>query len=195
MQSIERRFNFAEVRAEGTASKPALVGYAAVFNTLSKRIPTSRGKWFYETVAPSAFTRCLRSGKTVIANYMHDMSKPLATTPDSLQLVVDSRGLRVHAQLNPDVSWARDVYNATKSGEIRSMSFAFNMPESGDGEMWDDFEDEETGERCAKRTLLDCEDLSDVAFCTTGTAAYDAAFCDARSLFPNGTSANVEVRR
>jgi phage head maturation protease len=87
-----------------------------------------------------------------------------------------------------------DAYHATKSGEIRSMSFAFNMPEDGSGELWDDYEDEETGERCAKRTLLDCEDLSDVAFCTTGTGAYDSAFCDARSLFPNGTSPNVEVR-
>jgi HK97 family phage prohead protease len=196
----ERRLsNVVEVRAEGSAANPKLVGYAAVFNKTSKKIRTTGGSGFYERCAPNCFARALTKGNTV-ALIQHDVQKPLATMrAGTLRCVQDSRGLRVDCDLNPAVSYAMDAWHNAQSGNLRSMSFAFSLRDNG-GDVWsdepwdDDDEDYSKEGRCAFRTVRDIDNLQDVSFLTTGTAAYDDAFCDARTLFPEGTPANVEQR-
>lgn len=184
----ERRFTLS-VRAEGSADNPSLVGYASVFNSRSKKIPTRAGGFFYEKVSPGAFKRAIAKGNT-IANLHHDMTKPLGTQrAGTLQLSEDSRGLLVRCAINPEVSFARDAWHMAQSRSLSSMSFAF-LPEE---DTWEDYEDED-GERCQLRTLRSIDPLMDVAFLTEGQGAYDAACCDARQLFPDGTPDNIEVR-
>ncbi|HUE57099.1 MAG TPA: HK97 family phage prohead protease [Candidatus Udaeobacter sp.] len=190
---LERRFNVS-VRATGSEhDKPALVGYAAVWNSRSKKIYTRAGNFFYERISPLAFTRALKKGNTV-ANLYHDMTKPLATVKaGTLRLWEDGHGLAVHAEINPAVSYAMDAWHNAQSRNLSSMSFAFSTPEDGSGEAWDDDEDDD-GHRCQYRIIKDVENLQDVAFLTQGTGAYDAPVCDARSLFPDGTPELVETR-
>jgi HK97 family phage prohead protease len=193
---IERRFSRAEVRAEGTDSHPVLTGYAAIFNSTSKPIRTSNGSKFYERCAPGCFTRSLKKGNTV-ALIQHDITKPLATmSAGTLRCTQDSKGLRVTAELNPNVGYAKDLYENVRSGNCSAMSFMF-AANSERSSIWseDKFEDDsDDDERCMYRTLTDLDDLGDVSFCTSGTGAYDAAYCDARSTFPNGTPSIIERR-
>jgi HK97 family phage prohead protease len=187
---IERRFYQSEVRAMQTAEGPCLEGYAAKFGTRSKPIPT-RGGSFVETIKRGAFDRALRKSDTV-ATCEHDSAKPLNRCSAGLSLRCDEVGLRVHCPINPSVSYAADLYQNVKSGVIRSMSFAFVMPEDGSGQLWNDEEDEE-GRKYALRTLTDIDDLQDVAFVLD--PAYDDTECDARSLqFPEGVPCIVETR-
>lgn len=131
----ERRFTLS-VRAEGSEHHPVLVGRAAVFNSRSKPIYTRAGSHFYERLAQGCFTRALQKGNT-IANLHHDMTKPLGTVKaGTLQLTQDSQGLAVRCEINPEVSYARDAWHNAQSRNLSSMSFAFRVPESGDGEMW-----------------------------------------------------------
>lgn len=64
--------------------------------------------------------------------YNHDLSKvPLARTPKTMQLVCDSAGLRMVAEL-PDTPEAKSVHTAVKRGDLSGMSFAFKVPKGGD---------------------------------------------------------------
>lgn len=63
--------------------------------------------------------------------YNHDLSKvPLARTPKTMQLSVDSAGLRMVAKL-PDTEEGRSVYTAVRRGDLTGMSFAFVVAEGG----------------------------------------------------------------
>lgn len=198
----ERRLaHSVEVRAEGTATNPKLVGYAARFNSTSKAIRTTGGSKFFERVKFGAFSRALKKGNTT-ALIQHDVQKPLATMrAGTLRCVEDYKGLRIDCDINPAVGYAADLYQNVKSGNVNSMSFAFGMRSDGTGDIWDDecpWDDDDTDYsdegRCAFRTVTDIDDLQDVSFCTTGSGAYDAAFCDARTLFPEGTPSSIEKR-
>jgi HK97 family phage prohead protease len=191
----ERRFSMS-VRAEGSEHKPVLVGRCAVFNSRSKPIYTRAGSYFYERLAPNCFTRALRKDNT-IACLFHDARLCLGTVrAGTLQLAQDEKGLSVRCEINPEVSYARDAWHNAQSRSLSAMSFSFNVPSDGSGEEWgleDDSEDEdERGIR--SRRITDIEDLSDVAFLTQGTGAYDEASCDARMLWPDGTPSHVEAR-
>jgi HK97 family phage prohead protease len=204
---IERRIAVS-VRAEGTSDKPVLCGYAAVFNSLSKPIYTKSGNYFYERIAKGAFEKSIRQSRTV-ANLFHDMQKPLGTQKSgTLHLNEDSRGLYVRCEINPNVSYAMDAWHnagATGGARLSSMSFAFKLADdeskNSRGDMWDELSDDDMDEldenwRASRRTILDVDELVDVAFLTEGTGAYDEANCyaDMRIAFPEGTPASVEHR-
>jgi len=100
-----------------------LSGYAAVFNSASRPLPSARGD-FVETIAPGAFNRSLRESP-VWAYYGHDDSWPLARTPDSLKLREDDIGLAFEMEL-PDTTYGRDVRELLSAGVLDgSMSFGF----------------------------------------------------------------------
>lgn len=208
---IERRIAVS-VRASGTEKRPVLEGHAAVFNSLSRKIYTRSGSYFYEKVSPGAFKRAISQGKTV-ANLHHDMQRALASQrAGTLHLEEDGRGLFVRCEINPEVSYARDAWHAAgggtgKPGTLSSMSFCFvcggddDTKNSKRGDMWDELTDDDMNEleenyRAPKRTLLDVDSLSDVAFLTEGQGAYDAADCysDLRIAFPEGVPQYVETR-
>jgi HK97 family phage prohead protease len=205
--NIERRLSIS-VRAEGTERAPVLIGHAAVFNSLSKRIYTKAGSYFHERIAPGAFRNSIAKGATV-ANIGHDMQRPLATQrAGTLHLSEDSRGLAVRCEINPNVTYAADAWHNARSQNLSTMSFAFSLGADADQrgrDVWEELDDndldeldieDEGGYRAARRTILDVDTLQDVAFLTEGTGAYDEADCyaDLRMSFPAGVPAGVEAR-
>jgi HK97 family phage prohead protease len=109
-----------EVRAEGDGM--TFTGYASVFNSPSEDLGG-----FVEYVAPGAFKRSLQSRNEVKLLWNHDAGEPLASLRGgTMQLIEDSRGLKVTAQL-PQTSRGRDVAELLRTKVIDSMSFGFNV--------------------------------------------------------------------
>lgn len=80
---------------------------------------------FLEVITPTAFTKTLTDGADVKALYAHDSAKVLGRTKNgTLRLVPDADGLVCECDL-PDTSYARDVYELIKRGDVTTMSFGF----------------------------------------------------------------------
>lgn len=108
-----------EVRTN-EANEYLLEGYINKFNTRSQFMG------FYEEVDKHAFDRTLADGHTIMALYNHDPDKVLGSTKSgSLSLSVDEVGLRFSLKVNPNVSYANDVYELVKTGDIDGCSFGF----------------------------------------------------------------------
>jgi HK97 family phage prohead protease len=109
-----------EVRAEGDGM--SFTGYASVFNSPSEDLGG-----FIEYVAPGAFKRSLQSRNEVKLLWNHDSGEPLASLRGgTMQLIEDSRGLKVTAQL-PNTTRGRDVAELLRTNVINTMSFGFNV--------------------------------------------------------------------
>lgn len=140
----------AELRTEGEGKARKMVGYAAVFNSLSEKLP------FRERIMPGAFAACM--GKDTRALINHDANLVLGRTKSgTCQMKEDDRGLRVEIT-PPDTSYARDLATCMERGDIDQMSFAFSVAD--DGEEWT----EENGELV--RQLNKIERLFDVSIVT-----------------------------
>lgn len=96
-------------------------GYAAVFDARSEDLGG-----FRETIAPGAFTKTLKERRSTKMFLNHDWDVVLASTPRTMRLSEDERGLFVDADL-PDNEWGRPVRDAVQRGDISSMSFGFNV--------------------------------------------------------------------
>jgi hypothetical protein len=97
-----------------------LEGHAAVFNTFA-----DIGGWFREQIAPGAFDRAIREGHDVRALINHDPNLILGrTSSKTLQLSVDDIGLKIRLEL-PNTSYAKDLEESVKRGDISQMSFGF----------------------------------------------------------------------
>jgi len=121
---IEHRiFPSAELRIQlrGTAP-PKIVGYAAVFNSLS--VPL----WgFREKIAPGAFTKSLASNPDVRALFNHDPNLILGRTKSrTLSLAEDERGLKIDIE-PPNSPTGENVLEAIRRGDVDQMSFAFRV--------------------------------------------------------------------
>lgn len=134
----ERRAHEAELRLlmpeEGVRTTTTVVGYAAVFNSLSNTLG-SGARRFRERIMPGAFRSALDAvaqGQNVFAFYSHGITAagpnsamPLASTRDgSLRMVEDPQGLRFELDI-PDTSDGRDLAALTKRGTVRGASFAW----------------------------------------------------------------------
>lgn len=116
----------AELRAEDVDGRPQIRGYAAVFNSLSEDLGG-----FREVIRPGAFARGLAKAD-VRALINHDRNLVLGrNTAGTLRMLEDSRGLRVEVD-PPDTSYARDLMESMKRGDISGMSFRFYVDEDGD---------------------------------------------------------------
>ena len=105
-----------ELRMDG--DNPVVVGYGAVFNSMSNDLGG-----FREYIGSEAFEGRLEDDVRFLIN--HD-GMPLArTTNGTLRLSVDERGLKYEAKLNPNVSTSRDLMELLKDGTINQSSFAF----------------------------------------------------------------------
>lgn len=138
-----------EVRAEGDA--PLIRGHAAIFNVRSEDLGG-----FREQIMPGAFKRTIKNGD-IRALYNHDPSFVLGRTKaDTLRLAEDERGLAVEIA-PPDTTWARDLLETMRRGDVDQMSFGFRVVK-------DKWEDEDDGTRL--RTLLEVQafDVSVVTF-------------------------------
>src|SRR5699024_5623556 len=100
-------------------------GYALRFNTLSNDLGG-----FVETISPQALKDADLSDVRCLID--HDSSKVLGrTTSDTLELNVDEEGLYFRTQL-PNTTYAKDLYENIRLGNINQCSFGFILDEDGD---------------------------------------------------------------
>lgn len=149
--------------------QPVIEGYINKFNERSQKLRSGRDE-FYEYVDPKAFDKSLNGERNIYALYNHDSSKILGSTRSgSLSLEADNIGLRFSLQPNTKVSYANDVLELIRSGDLSGASFGFSVNE----DEWKD----ENGE--FKRTLKDVT-LYEVTL--TGFPAYESSEVHSRSF-------------
>jgi len=134
------------VRAEGEPTK--IVGYAAVFNSLSEDLGG-----FREKIEPLAFKKALKKSDTRML-WNHDSNYVLGRkSSGTLKLKEDDNGLRIE-NTPPDTQWAKDLMVSIDRGDINQMSFGFRIEE----DKWEEKEGKET-----IRTLVSIAELPDVS--------------------------------
>ena len=107
-----------EVRAS-EGSPPVIEGYAAVFGELSLDL----GGW-RERIAPGAFARSVQDND-VRALWDHNSQYVLGRNrAGTLALEEDERGLGVEIR-PPGTSWANDLMESMRRGDVNQMSFGF----------------------------------------------------------------------
>lgn len=163
MISKDREYrSFVELRAAGEDDKATVEGYAAVFDTPTVMYSVD-GIDYKEEIATGAFNSTEMSD--VVMNYNH-AGKPVARTKNgTLTLSVDSRGLKVSADLS-GTEEGRRLYEEIKGGYI---DIAFKVSEDAYNS------DTHT------RRITGIKRLFDVA--AVDRPAYDATEISARSYF------------
>jgi HK97 family phage prohead protease len=120
-ENIERRiypFTDIEVRRVG-GKPPKLVGYAAVFDSLSDDLGG-----FREKISPGTFKKTIRRSD-VRALWNHDPNYVLGRKKaKTLKLKEDEHGLRMEVE-PPDTQWANDLMVSIERGDVDQMSFGF----------------------------------------------------------------------
>lgn len=117
-----RTFDVQDLELRMDGDKPTVVGYGAVFNSMSNDLGG-----FREFISPNAFEGRLEDDVRFLIN--HDANLILArTTNGTLRLSVDEKGLRYEADM-PNTSTARDLMELLKNGTISQSSFAFTVEE------------------------------------------------------------------
>ena len=127
--SFEKRFlSDTELRIEqADGQPPKIVGYAALYNSVSKSMRTGTGKQFREMISPGAFDSSLNND--VLARYNHDLILGRSSA-GTLKLSIDSKGLRY--EITPTDSAAADhVVKSIKRGDVKGSSFAFRTIQDG----------------------------------------------------------------
>lgn len=105
-----------ELRDDGDT--PTITGYAAVFDS------EAHG----EVIRSGAFKKTIKENKNIRALWNHDTGRPLATTENgTLTLKEDESGLRFEMQPNSDTSWGKDAIASIKRGDVKGMSFGFEV--------------------------------------------------------------------
>ncbi len=135
-------------RAKGES--PKIIGYSAVFNSLSENLGG-----FREKIDPSAFDKVLKECDCrALVN--HDANLLMGrSTSGTLKLSKDETGLKMEIE-PPDSEMARHYLAAIERGDMTGASFSFTV-EHPDGDDWD--EDEEGR---VIRTVKAVRDLFDV---------------------------------
>lgn len=164
-ETFETR-NFAEFRvASGPGEPPVIEGYAIVFNALSEDLGG-----FREKIAPDAVDRALTEKHDVLALIDHDSGKVLGrSTSGTLRMEKDAKGLKVRIE-PPDTTYARDLIEVMRRGDVSQMSFAFRI--HGEGQTW-------TKAEMPVRTVTDM-DMYDVS--VVSRPAYPQTAAAVRSL-------------
>lgn len=136
-----------EIKQEAEEEEEKIKGYAAVFND-----PAEEQMGFIEKIAPGAFRNAIKKSDTR-ALINHNPEKILGRkSAGTLKLREDEKGLYYEVD-PPDTSYANDLIESMKRGDIDQSSFGFVVAE----EKW-----EENGE-VPVRTILEVEELHDVS--------------------------------
>ena len=178
MISKDREYrSFVELRTAESGSA-TVEGYAAIFDTPTVMY-TVDGVDYSEEIASGAFDNA--EMQDVVMNYNHS-GKPVARTKNgTLTLAVDSKGLKVSADLS-GTEEGRRLYEEIKGGYIDKMSFAFKVSEDA--------------YNCDTHTrrITGIKRLFDVA--AVDRPAYDATEISARSYFSaEAEKAKVEAEK
>lgn len=127
MKDIETRyFPATELRVNTHEGRtPTLVGYAAVFNSLSEPMFDQRIGEFREIIAPGAISQAVLDRCDVRCLVDHDCSKITGRTKSgTLRLSLDSKGLAIENDPS-DTTSGRDITVSIQRGDIDQMSFGF----------------------------------------------------------------------
>ena len=115
------RFFQGEFRIEGTSEAPKIVGYAAVFNTLSEDLGG-----FREKIEPGAFAEALAKNDDIMALMYHDPKLILGRrSRGTLTIREDQQGLYVEI-VPPNTTVGRDAIENVRRGDVSGMSFHMN---------------------------------------------------------------------
>lgn len=152
-----------ELRLEGEGEQRRIVGYAAVFDTLSDDLGG-----FREEIAPGAFDPL---DQDVRCTFNHDANQVVGrTSSGTLELKTDKRGLWFSAR-PPATTWARDLLASIERGDVNQGSFMFRVRPGG--EEWRD----DDGATIRRLTAVRTRDVAVVTY-----PAYPDTRVAARSL-------------
>lgn len=141
--------NTIEVRGDDS-NEMKVEGYAIRFDSWSENLGG-----FKETIDKRALDNT--SLDDVRALIDHDTSKVIGrSTNDTLKLTVDEKGLRFNLTL-PNTTYARDLYENVRVGNIDNCSFGFTVAEGGD------VIDYDKEENIRKRTIKEIDRLVEVS--------------------------------
>lgn len=117
-----KEIRVSELRAleNNDEDKMIIEGYAAVFET-----ETDLG-WCKEIISRDAFNNCNMSDCVLKYNHNDNCLILARTRNKSLELTVDSKGLKIRANLI-DTTQNRDIYKMIKARLLDKMSFAFSV--------------------------------------------------------------------
>jgi len=163
-----------EIRS--TSKGKTLSGYAARYGVLSRMLDG-----FRERIQRGAFDAVLRSKPDVIATFNHDVNKVLGRTgAGTLRLGSDVSGLTFEVDL-PNTSYAKDLEESVKRGDMNGCSFAFGKLTNEDQNFEnEDVEEEGRMTKCLVRTIRNFRSLLDVSI--VSTPAYPGTSVALRSL-------------
>lgn len=124
MDTEQRNYGLQSIRAvPNSAGEKIIEGHAAVFGQV-----VQIGESFYEVIERGAFDETELSDVALFVN--HDRTQiPMARTQSgTLVLTVDGKGLAFRASLDVENNAdAKALYSAVTRGDIRGMSFAFQV--------------------------------------------------------------------
>lgn len=122
-----------ELRADPGKTMPTVVGYAAVFNSLSQNLGG-----FVEQVAPGAFRKTITE-QDVRALFNHDPNFVLGRNrSETLRMGEDTYGLHYEVDL-PNTQAGRDVAEMIERRDVSGSSFGFRTIEDEWGTTEQDF--------------------------------------------------------
>ena len=184
-QKLERRLltTAFELRTSKTADGMYIGGYAARYNNLSSDLGG-----FRERILPGAFDKVLDSEPDVVCLFNHNPNFVLGrTSADTLSVRSTSKGLAFDCDM-PNTSYARDLSESIKRGDIKACSFAFEL---GDGD--EDFAEEDTDQgRMLVRSIRNFKVLHDCSVVTS--PAFPGTSVDTRNIVAAEVRSMLQAR-
>ena len=120
MEKAVKERRLTELRALENDEKMIVEGYAVVFDS------TTDLGWSKEVIDRNAFNGCDMSDVCMKYNHEDNVLIMARTRNNSLQLIIDDRGLKIRAELI-DTQNNKDIYKMIQAGLLDKMSFAFTV--------------------------------------------------------------------
>ncbi len=159
MEKAIKELRLSELRTLEDNEKMIVEGYAVVFESV-----TDLG-WCKEVIDRNAFNNCNMQDCVFKYNHNDNCLILARTRNNSLQLIVDDKGLKIRAELI-DTQNNKDIYKMIKAGLLDKMSFAFTTAK------------EEWNYETDTRRILEIDRLFDVS--VVDVPAYDTTEIYAR---------------
>lgn len=160
MEKAIKELRITELRALENSEDMIVEGYAVVFESV-----TDLG-WCKEVIDRNAFSNCNMQDCVMKYNHNDNCLILARTRNNSLELIVDDKGLKIKAKLI-DTTNNKDIYKMIQAGLLDKMSFAFTTRK----EEWEYETD--------TRKILEIDRLFDVS--VVDIPAYDTTEIYARS--------------
>lgn len=160
MEKAIKELRITELRALDNNEEMIVEGYAVVFDSV-----TDLG-WCKEVIDRNAFNNCNMQDCVMKYNHNDNCLILARTRNNSLELIVDDKGLKIRAKLI-DTTNNKDIYKMIQAGLLDKMSFAFTTQK----EEWDYETD--------TRKILEIDRLFDVS--VVDIPAYDTTEIYARN--------------